>query len=80
MSQILKAVYHGGAFIPQAPCDVPEDAEVELIVQGPYVLPPEVTEPDTRAQILKVVIERMQQNPLPAGAPRLTRDALYKRR
>jgi hypothetical protein len=80
MSQRLKAVYHEGAFVPQAPCDVPEDSEVELIIQGPYLLPPKVLEPDERQHILKTVVERMRQNPLPAGAPRLTRDALHERR
>lgn len=80
MSRKLKAVYHGGAFVPQAPCDVPEDSEVELIIQGPFLLPAEVMEPDERKHILKTVVKRMQRNPIPAGTPRLTRDVLHERR
>ena len=80
MSRILKAVYHNGAFFPKAPCDLPEDSEVELIVQGPYTLPPEVTNPRERERILKTLIERMQQNPLPPETPAFTRDELHERR
>jgi Protein of unknown function DUF104 len=37
MSKSLKAVYRRGAFIPKTPRHLPEDSEVELIVQGPIV-------------------------------------------
>jgi hypothetical protein len=79
MPQRLKAIYHSGAFVPQVPCDLPENAEVELIIQDSYMLPPQVTEPREREQILKAMLERMQQNPWPADLPRFTRDALYER-
>jgi hypothetical protein len=49
-------------------------------VQGPLTLPPEVKETAERTHILSMVIERMQQNPLPVDAPRLTREALHERR
>jgi len=80
MSQRLRAIYRDGAFVPQTPCDLPEDSEVELIIQGPYLLPPKVKDASARAQILKQIVERMRQNPIPAGAPRLTRDELHERR
>jgi predicted DNA-binding antitoxin AbrB/MazE fold protein len=80
MSQRLKAVYHDGAFLPQEPCNLPEGSEVELIVQGPFVFPPEVEEPEERERALRMVVERMQHNPIPAGAPPLTREALHERR
>jgi len=80
MSQKLRAVYQGGTFLPQEPCDVPEGSEVELIIQGPFILPPEVREPEEQGSILRTVAQRMQQNPIPAGAPRLTREALHERR
>ncbi len=79
MHQILKAIYCGGAFVPQGSCDIPEGAEVELIIQGPLVLPPEVTEPTEQTRILKTVVERMQKNPIPAGASQLTRKDLHER-
>ena len=80
MSQRLRAIYRDGAFVPQTPCDLPEDAEVELIVQGPHLLPPKVKDVAARAEILKQIVERMRQNPIPAGAPRFTRDELHERR
>jgi len=79
MAHKLKAVYQGGVFVPQEPCDIPEGLEVELIIQGPLILPPEVKEDKKRQHILKMVVERMQHNPLPADAPRLTREALHER-
>jgi predicted DNA-binding antitoxin AbrB/MazE fold protein len=80
MSQRLKARYQGGTFVPEAPCDLPEGAEVELIVQGPMVLPPEVTDPVERERILEALIERMKENPIPPDAPPLTRETLHERR
>lgn len=80
MSRRLKAVYQRGIFSPREPCDVPEGSEVELIIQGPFILPPGVREPEEQKQILRRVVERMQQNPIPAGAPHLTREALHERR
>jgi predicted DNA-binding antitoxin AbrB/MazE fold protein len=80
MSRRLKAVYHRGVFVPQQPCDVAEGSEVELIIQGPSILSPEVRETEAQQHILKMVVERMRQNPLPANAPRLTREALHERR
>lgn len=79
MSQTVKAVYRGGAFIPKTPCDLPEDTEVELTVH-PYLLPPEESDPQKRAEIAKALVERMRQNPIPADAPRFTRDELHERR
>jgi predicted DNA-binding antitoxin AbrB/MazE fold protein len=80
MAHKVKAVYQRGVFVPEGPCDVPEGAEVELIIQGPLILPPEVKEAKERQHILRMVIERMRQNPLPVDAPRLTREALHERR
>ena len=80
MSQRLRAIYHGGAFLPNGPCDVPEDLEVEFIVHGPFVLPQHVRDLEEQRRILKTVVERMQKNSIPSGAPRLTREALHERR
>ena len=35
----LKAVYQEGVFIPRERCEIPEGSEVELIIQGPLILP-----------------------------------------
>jgi predicted DNA-binding antitoxin AbrB/MazE fold protein len=80
MPKSVKAVYQKGVFVPQEPCDIPEGLEVELIIHSLSVLPPEVKEIQERKRILKIVVERMQQNPTPAGAPHLTRETLHERR
>ena len=80
MVRRLKARYSGNALIPQEPCDIPEGAVVDLIVQGASALPPETSDPAERTAILRRLVERMQHNRLPSGAPRLTRDDYHERR
>jgi hypothetical protein len=80
MNATLKAVYRGGVFIPQAACELPENSEVELVIQGPVVLPPTVSDPEERARVRKRVVERMRLHPLSADAPRFTREQLHERR
>ena len=80
MPHSVKAVYHKGVFVPQEPCNIPEGLEVELIIQGPLLLPPEIKEAEERKQILRIIVERMQQNIIPTEAPRLAREALHDRR
>ncbi len=81
MSQTLRAIYRDGAFILQAPCDLPEGAEVELTIHDPHTTPPTVTDPEERKRILKGMVERMRSNPIPADAPRrFTREELHERR
>ena len=58
MSQTLKAVYRGGAFVPVEPCDLPEE----------------------RNRIMEELVARMRDNPIPADAPRFTREGLHERR
>jgi hypothetical protein len=80
MNYRTKAVYRGGAFVPETRCDLPEEAEVDLLVQGPSEVPPTVTDPEQRARLLRQITDRMKRNPIPAKAPRLTRDELHERR
>ena len=80
MNYRTKAVYRGGAFVPETRCDLPEEAEVDLLVQGPRLVPPTVTDREQRARVLRQVTERMNRNPIPAEAPRFTRDELHERR
>jgi len=80
MTYRTKAVYHSGAFVPETQCDLPEDAEVDLLVHGPLLIPPAITDPERRACVLRQITERMKQNPIPAGAPRFNRDELHERR
>ena len=77
MSQRHRARYVKGSFVPAVPYDLPEGAEVELIIQGPAVVPPAVTDAAERDRILAEIVERMQNNPIPPAAPPLTRESLY---
>jgi predicted DNA-binding antitoxin AbrB/MazE fold protein len=80
MAQRLKAIYQNGAFVPQSPCDLPENSEVELVIEGPNLLPPLVTDPEERKRILAQLVERMRSNPIPDDAPRrFTREELHER-
>ncbi|MBD0285698.1 MAG: antitoxin family protein [Flavisolibacter sp.] len=80
MNQRLRAIYQNGTFIPLEPFDLPEDSEVELTVYNPYVILPQITEPSEREAILKDIKLSMEENPLPAGAPNLSREDLHERR
>ena len=80
MTATMKAVYRNGVFVPEKACELPENAEVELTVQGPVVLPPTIADPEERARIRKRVVERMRRHPLSADAPQFTREQLHERR
>jgi len=79
MNAPLRAVYRNGVFVPETACELPENSQVELIVQGPVIIPPSVADSQERARIRKGVVERMRQNPIPADAPRFTREQLHER-
>lgn len=80
MSHKLKATFNHGAFVPQEPLNLPEGSEVELTVEGPLVIPPAVKDTEEQKRIIQRVIRRMEQNPIPAGAPKLTREESHERR
>jgi len=80
MPQALKAIYHSGTFILQTACDLPEGTEVELFVRSPQIIPPKITDIAARQNFLRLLVERMQQNPIPSNAPQFTRDMLHERR
>ncbi len=80
MPQALKAIYHSGTFILQTACHLPEGTEVELFFKSPQVIPPKITEITARQNFLRLLVERMQQNPIPSDAPQFTRDQLHERR
>ena len=81
MAQRLRAIYQGGAFIPQTPCDLPENSEVDLIIENSNLIPPREKDPEERRRMIDELIENMRSNPIPAGAPRrFTREELHERR
>ena len=80
MPQALKAIYRNGTFILQTAFELPEGTEVELMIQSPQIVSSSTLDPKIKQQLLKSLIERMQQNPIPPNAPRFTRDMLHERR
>jgi hypothetical protein len=80
MQETYQAVFRDGAFVPIVPCNLPNETRVEVVVRdSPRTTPPLVTDPDERARRMKALVERMQNNPIPANAPRFTRDELHER-
>lgn len=79
MPQALKATYRNGAFILQTVYELPEGTEVELLIQSAPVVPSPISDPETKQQFLKSLVERMQQNPIPLNAPQFTREMLHER-
>ncbi len=83
MSIKLRAIYTGGAFVPVAQgekLNVPENAEVEITVHNPYLLPPEITDPEERAAVQREVAQNMKANSFTGDPPRFTREELHERR
>ena len=83
MSLRLKAIYKDGAFVPITngeKLNVRENAEVEITVHDPYVIPPKAASEEERERALQELLESWRQNPLRGDAPRLTRDELHERR
>jgi len=80
MAEFVRAVFEHGSFVPETPFDLPEGAKVLLTVQSSgLVVPPVVSAPEERARILRDTVERMKANPLPAEAPRFSRDQMHER-
>jgi hypothetical protein len=42
--------------------------------------PPEITAPEEQSRVIDEIVRRMQSNPVPADAPRFTRESLHERR
>ena len=80
MTYRMKAVYRDGAFVPETPCELPENTTVDLVVRDATRPPPAVTDPEQRSAILRRITARMGQNAIPKDAPRFTRDELHERR
>ncbi len=80
MDTVVNAVFRNGVFVPTIDCDIPENTEVQVIVRGSASTPQVVADPEERAKIRREVVEAMRRNPIPADAPRFTREQLHERR
>ena len=76
----VKAVSREGVFVPESACDLPENTRVDLFLRIGNCIPPRVTDPEERARLLQQVTRSMQDEPIPEGAPRFTREQLHERR
>ncbi len=54
----------------------PDDAATP----NPYILPPEITDPEERAATLRDVARQMKENSFTGDPPRFTREELHERR
>ncbi|MGZ8842515.1 MAG: hypothetical protein ACXW18_02560 [Pyrinomonadaceae bacterium] len=83
MSVRLKAIYKDGAFVPITNGDqlnVRENAEVELTVHDPYVLPAKAKTEEERQRALRELFASWDAHPLRPDAPCLSRDEMHERR
>ncbi|MCI0492853.1 MAG: DUF104 domain-containing protein [Planctomycetes bacterium] len=81
MPDTLRAIYRNGMFVPVVPCNLPENTPVEVLVRGaPLIQSPLEPNPVKQKKVMRELIVRMQSNPIPADAPRFTRDELHERR
>ena len=77
----VRAIFQHGSFIPETPCDLPNGTQVLLTIHpAELVTPSPISDPAERAAILRGIVERMKQNPLPVNATRFSRDELHERR
>ncbi|HUE69292.1 MAG TPA: hypothetical protein VMP01_00225 [Pirellulaceae bacterium] len=80
MIRKMRAVFRGGAFIPQEAFALPDETVVELTVDSSLLIPPQVSDPIERQRRLHRLTQRMRTNPVPSNAPRFTREELHERR
>lgn len=83
MSVRLKAIYRDGTFVPLTngeKLNVAENAEVELTLHDPYVLPATATSDAERERAVRELFASWDAHPLRGDAPRLTRDEMHERR
>lgn len=80
MIQRVKAIYRDGTFVPEESVELPDGAEVNLLVEAHSIIPPPVADPDERHRILNDLVDRMQLRTMMPTAPRPTRDELHERR
>ena len=81
MIRRFKAVYYGGAFVPNEPVSLAEGTQVEVVLDhDSVVISPEVTDPTERKLILDDVIASMEGHPLTTPVDSITRDSLHERR
>ncbi|MGK7939474.1 MAG: antitoxin AF2212-like protein [Crocosphaera sp.] len=64
MLKKVKATYHNGTFIPNTPCYLPNNTEVELMIDVNSESAHNVVDRETRKEILDALLTRMRQSSL----------------
>jgi len=72
MSQALKAIYRNGTFVLQTTFELPEETEVELLIQPTHVVSPPISSKEAKLKFLKSLVERIQKNPIPLNSPQFS--------
>ncbi|MGI8980170.1 MAG: antitoxin family protein [Pirellulaceae bacterium] len=80
MNLIFTATYRNGVFLPDQKIDLPEGTRVKLRILPDNVVPPLVTDPIERQQVLQRLFRMMEENPIPPDAPKLSREEMHERR
>ena len=79
MPQTLTATYQNGSLVLEEALALPEGTKVEVFIQSPQVVAPSIATSEEKRQLLRSLVERMQQNPIPENSPQLNRDMLHER-
>jgi predicted DNA-binding antitoxin AbrB/MazE fold protein len=79
MIRRIRAVFRDGTFVPEERVSLPEGTPADVVVGGPALASPPVTDPDKRKKVLDRLLNRMDRNPLPVPANSLTRERLHER-
>lgn len=80
MSETVRAVYRNGTFVPIVPCHLPDETQVDVVVQDTSrTIAPQLMDPEERAKLRREVVASMRRNEIPADAPRFTREELHGR-
>lgn len=78
MLEIVKTVFRNGAFFPKTPVDLPEETEVEIVVEKNGNLS---QNEETRKKIMAEFIGRASARTISDEAPRrFSREELHERR
>lgn len=68
----FQAVYRDGAFIPNEPCQLAENTEVDLIMSPSHNNMKEIIDSDVRKEILHALLRRIRQTSLATSSASLT--------
>ncbi|MDJ0508522.1 MAG: DUF104 domain-containing protein [Crocosphaera sp.] len=73
MLKKVKATYRNGTFIPNTPCHLPDNTEVELMIDVPSEYAQSIVDRETRKEILHALLSRMRDSSL---VPKVNRVSL----